>query len=277
MYIRKKIVLIISLVFFSYAAQSQSDYDILGVSPEASQDDLKKAYYKLVKKHHPDSQPKENVQAATTKMALINAAFDRIKDNQARGSFYESPGFDQSGYKPTSPEPGRPFWFSFFNTRDLIFDAEFTAFQLPRMLQEFYGKHKSDIDSKKITYIELKEWLKKDGTSLHLLFKESNPAEKMVLAKNLIVNMDDIMQRGSFSPPADLFVELTLLFWLEGDSTRFAEIFKFFESFINHYKSVDPANITYLSLSKAMQRIDEMKESSKGKIHGSRCGESLSN
>jgi hypothetical protein len=57
---------------------SSSDYDTLGVSPSASNDDIKKAWKKLLVKHHPDKNP-DNVEAATKRTQEINQAFDRIR------------------------------------------------------------------------------------------------------------------------------------------------------------------------------------------------------
>lgn len=43
----------------------QDLYDVLGVSRDAGKDDLKKAYYKLAKKYHPDTN-KDDPNAAGT-------------------------------------------------------------------------------------------------------------------------------------------------------------------------------------------------------------------
>jgi len=59
-------------------------YAILGISREASVREIKTAYRKLIKEHHPDllaSQglPEEFIEIATAKLAVINVAYDRIE------------------------------------------------------------------------------------------------------------------------------------------------------------------------------------------------------
>ena len=53
-------------------------YQILGVSPDASDEEIKRAYRKLAKKYHPDANPGDEY--AAKKMQEINDAYDRIKN-----------------------------------------------------------------------------------------------------------------------------------------------------------------------------------------------------
>lgn len=63
-------------------------YEVLGVSERASDDDVKKAYRRLMNRHHPDKLvakglPEEMMKMATEKTHQIRAAYDRIRE--ARG------------------------------------------------------------------------------------------------------------------------------------------------------------------------------------------------
>ena len=53
-------------------------YKVLGVSPDASDEEIKRAYRNLAKKYHPDLNPGD--QEAARKMQQINAAYEQIKN-----------------------------------------------------------------------------------------------------------------------------------------------------------------------------------------------------
>ena len=57
------------------------DFAELGLSPEASAEECKEAYKKLLKIHHPDRHANHegNLKKATEKTARVNAAYDRLE------------------------------------------------------------------------------------------------------------------------------------------------------------------------------------------------------
>jgi molecular chaperone DnaJ len=59
-------------------------YDILHVSPAASQTEIKQAYRRLVKLFHPDSHQKT---ADHEQIIRINAAYEVLSDTQSRRSY----------------------------------------------------------------------------------------------------------------------------------------------------------------------------------------------
>src|SRR5262245_28277134 len=60
-------------------------YEVLGVSKGASQEDIKKAYRKLAKKLHPDSNKKDP--KAANKFAELNGAYEIVGDDDKRKAF----------------------------------------------------------------------------------------------------------------------------------------------------------------------------------------------
>ncbi len=61
----------------------QDPYKVLGVSPDASDDEIKRAYRKLAKQYHPDRNPGDA--EAARKMQEINAAYEQIKNPEKAG------------------------------------------------------------------------------------------------------------------------------------------------------------------------------------------------
>jgi molecular chaperone DnaJ len=75
----------------------QDYYAALGVSREATADDLKKAYRKQAMQYHPDRNPGDK--SAEAKFKEINEAYDVLKDDQKRAAYdrFGHAAFEQGG------------------------------------------------------------------------------------------------------------------------------------------------------------------------------------
>ena len=70
-------------------------YKILGVSPNASDEEIKQAYRRLAKQYHPDRNPGD--EEAAKKMQQINAAYEQIKNPAQSGGYGGYSQYDPFG------------------------------------------------------------------------------------------------------------------------------------------------------------------------------------
>ena len=73
---------------------AQTPYELLGVKPDASADEIRKAYRKLAKQFHPDINPGKPEAEATFKE--ISAAYDLLSDSDKRAR-YDRGEIDETG------------------------------------------------------------------------------------------------------------------------------------------------------------------------------------
>ena len=71
-------------------------YEVLGVSKDATEKDIKKAYRKLAFKYHPDKNP-DNKKEAEEKFKEVNEAYSVLSDPDKRRQ-YDMGGFDFEGF-----------------------------------------------------------------------------------------------------------------------------------------------------------------------------------
>ncbi len=81
-------------------ANSKDYYEILGVSKDATQDDIKRAFRKLAKTYHPDAQhTEEDKKNAEVKFKEINEAYSVLSDETKRAQYDRfGSNFEQAGF-----------------------------------------------------------------------------------------------------------------------------------------------------------------------------------
>ncbi|MCI9566621.1 MAG: DnaJ domain-containing protein [Lawsonibacter sp.] len=112
-------------------------YSVLGVSPSASDEEVKKAYRDLARRYHPDNyQNNPLADLAEEKMKEINEAYDTITKQRSGGA----PGGYQQGYQQSYQRTADPAYIrvrNLINAGDLN-SAEQLLFEMGRKDGEWY-------------------------------------------------------------------------------------------------------------------------------------------
>ncbi|MBR3323698.1 DnaJ domain-containing protein [Candidatus Saccharibacteria bacterium] len=115
-------------------------YEVLGVSKNASDDEIKKAYRKLAVKYHPDKNPGDK--EAEEKFKEISEAHEVLSDKQKRAR-YDQFGHAGVGGAGSSGNPfgagGNPFEGGNFNFNGQSFNFDFGGGGLDDILGAMFG------------------------------------------------------------------------------------------------------------------------------------------
>lgn len=85
-------------------------YQVLGVSPTASDDEVKKAYRTLCKKYHPDANVgKPDAAQAEKKFMEVQQAYEEIMHRRQGGGQRAGSGYNGGAQQQRQPQPDDPF------------------------------------------------------------------------------------------------------------------------------------------------------------------------
>ncbi len=83
-------------------------YEVLGVSRDASAEQIKKAYRGLARKHHPDANPGDKTSEA--KFKEVQNAYDILSDPEKKARFDQFGSAAFEGFGPAGPRSGASEW-----------------------------------------------------------------------------------------------------------------------------------------------------------------------
>lgn len=122
-------------------------YKILGVSKNASDEEIKKQFRKLANKYHPDKNP--NDKSAETKFKEINEAYEVLKDKEKRKK-YDNLGQSYNQYRQTGSNPSGFNWSQWYAPGNRNNATNFNGMFSQGSVSEFFEKIFGGFSSKTI-------------------------------------------------------------------------------------------------------------------------------
>src|SRR3974377_438078 len=86
------------------ATKQQDYYETLGVKREASSEDIRKAYRRLARKHHPDLNPGDK--AAGERFKKVQEAYDILSDPKKKQMYDQYGFYSDNGFAQGPPGGG---------------------------------------------------------------------------------------------------------------------------------------------------------------------------
>src|SRR3954452_19317169 len=85
-------------------ASKNDYYETLGVARGASEDDIRKAYRKLARKHHPDLNPGDK--SSEDRFKNVQEAYDILSDAKKRQMYDQFGFYSENGFAGAGPGAG---------------------------------------------------------------------------------------------------------------------------------------------------------------------------
>ncbi|MFC1700030.1 DnaJ C-terminal domain-containing protein [Patescibacteria group bacterium] len=124
-------------------ATQKDYYQILGVKKDSTLDQIKRAYKKLAKEHHPDMVKESDKEAAEKRFKEINEAYQVLSDPQKRKMYdqfgFVGSGFGNQGFPGQQGGQWGPFTYTYTSSGGTPFDFGNGGFDPFDIFEEFFG------------------------------------------------------------------------------------------------------------------------------------------